>query len=258
MKILRTSGFWRQLAERAAPVPSGAHVPLRPLWACTFCAAIRWMRRTQAGGWMGVAVAPFSGPAASERKICNLCHRAAAPLVCGGRLPPQSARRQTGNGPGLSPAQWAGLSAACSTTQIELPLQTHCGDISFSSSSFFKIYLSAHPRRRDAFSFSPHEGRMTPAHLIISSRWELPRAAAVSPWRPRNSPGFSRIWKGTKSDPCSRWVRRMQLRTSWMPNMKDRSSAPDSINPPPPFSLCTHFCLVMSTHLQCERSHSVT
>lgn len=31
MKILRTSGFWRQLAERAAPVPSGAHVPLRPI-----------------------------------------------------------------------------------------------------------------------------------------------------------------------------------------------------------------------------------
>lgn len=31
MKILVTSGFWGQLAGRAAPGPSGAHVPLRPI-----------------------------------------------------------------------------------------------------------------------------------------------------------------------------------------------------------------------------------
>lgn len=49
---------------------------------------------------MGVAVAPLTLRAASERKMCNLCHRAAVPLVSTGKLPPQS---QWGDKVGMVP-----------------------------------------------------------------------------------------------------------------------------------------------------------
>lgn len=77
----------------------------------------------------------------------------------------------------------------------------HCGDIPLSFLSFLLLVCVSRKRR-----LSP-EGRMTPAHLMISSRWKLLRGTTVSSWRLHNSQEFSRIWRRIKSDPCSRWVR---------------------------------------------------
>lgn len=58
-----------------------------------------WERR----GGMGVAPPPPPPPAASERKICNLCHRAAELLASIGELPPPSVSVGGGDTLGMVP-----------------------------------------------------------------------------------------------------------------------------------------------------------
>lgn len=110
---------------------------------------------------MGVAVAPPTLLAASERKICNLCHRAAEPLAPAGELPLESVRRQTGEGPGLVLHNVPGsenpaLHLTKSRPELEATVG-HCAPTAVAFGTF------------ESDGETPAEGRMTPAHPMISS-----------------------------------------------------------------------------------------
>lgn len=148
---------------------------------------------------MGVAVAPPTLLAASERKICNICHRAAEPLAPAGELSLESVRRQTGEGPGLvlhnvPGSETPALHLTKSRLELEAtPLRTHCGGILH----VWVAQWDACWRTND--TGSPHD--------FIQLKAPATPPLSVSPWRLNNSQEFSRIWRGIKSDPFFRWVR---------------------------------------------------
>ncbi len=115
---------------------------------------------------MGVAAAPLTLLAASERKICNLCHRVAVPLASSGRQPPPES--QWGDKLGTVPG-----SSTMSRAQSRRLLRTWR---SANRSELHAAPLRNPPREHFAHwvAEAPPEGRMTPAHPMISFRWKLP------------------------------------------------------------------------------------
>lgn len=71
-----------------------------------FCSTFRWTPGLGTAGRDGRGPGPATAPpppAASERKICNLCHRAAELLASIGELPPPSVSVGGGDTLGMVP-----------------------------------------------------------------------------------------------------------------------------------------------------------
>lgn len=77
--------------------------------------------------------------------------------------------------------------------------------------SFFYFFCNfffcfAHLCRRDVSWRTNDTGSPHGFIPLKERKKEKKEATTVSLWRLHNSQEFSRIWKGTKSDPCLRWV----------------------------------------------------